>query len=284
MGPSNDVIHFILTRFNLRLWNKDKEGTAVRSREWLEHRFYLFEQYCLPSIKNQTCKDFEWIVLFDSSTPDEYKGRIDQWQAKCSQLIPIFVQPAEGRNFASIFRQEVIKRLKASKVITTYLDNDDALDIRFVEDLQARALKARVGQFINYTDGYQYYTDHKYLLRIHYPRNHFISVVEKGTPDKIKTIYGYGSHYYIEKIPGVKIEYVRRIPIWCEVIHEKNMGNDAYFLWGAKIIGDKGILQRDYAINETIESSFKLYVFRFLPRYFKTFLRRIKYFLFGRQW
>lgn len=276
--------HFILTRFNLLLWQKDKEGCKVRTVEWLEHRFILFEHYCLPSLCNQSCKDFEWIVLFDSRTPDKYKKRIEQCQTKCPQLIPIFIEPSEGRYFASIFKREVVKRLKAPRVLTTYLDNDDALDGRFVEDLQARVPNASDGQFFNYTDGYQFYTDHKYLLRIHYPRNHFVSVVEKGDPATLKTIYGFGSHYYIDKIEGVKIENVEGLPLWCEVIHEKNMGNDAYFLFGSKMISGGYQIRYSFGIDETVRSGVGLYLFGFLPRYFKTFLRRVKYFFFGRHW
>lgn len=276
--------YFILTRFNLFLWNKDKEGKKVRSKEWLEHRFALFEQYCLPSVKNQTCQNFEWIVLFDSATPESFNSKVEWYRNECPQLISVYVESQNGRYFAEIFRQEVVKRLNAQRVITTYLDNDDALSIHFIEDLQKRAESLNDGTFISYTGGYQFYTDYNYLIQIHYPRNHFISVLEKGDPDIIKTIYGYGSHYYIEKIPSVKIKKVKNLPMWCEVIHEKNMGNDAYFLWGAKMMRDKEILHREYAINKTIESSIKLYVFRFLPRYFKIFLKRIKYFLFGRHW
>lgn len=31
MSNHNDLQHFILTRFNLLLWNKDKEGNRVRT-------------------------------------------------------------------------------------------------------------------------------------------------------------------------------------------------------------------------------------------------------------
>jgi len=276
--------HFILTRFNLQLWQRDKEGCKVRTVEWLEHRFDLFEEYCMSSLIHQTCQNFEWIVLFDSMTPDQYKERIAQCQARCPQLIPVFVEPAEGRYFASLFRREVVKRLSARRVVTSYLDNDDALDSRFVEDLQARALKASDGQFINYTHGYQFYTDYKYLLQVHYPRNHFVSVVENGTTSMVKTIYGFGSHYYIDRINNVKIERVENDPMWCEVIHERNMGNDAYFLLGTQMIGDRGLLRARFGINEDVESGTGLYLFRFLPRYIRTFFRRVKYFFFGRHW
>ena len=94
--------HFILTRFNLLLWNKDKKGSKVRTVKWLEHRFTLFEKYCLPSVKNQTCQDFEWIVLLDSSTPEKYKAKIADYQKECPQFIPVFVEPLKGRYFAEI--------------------------------------------------------------------------------------------------------------------------------------------------------------------------------------
>ena len=271
--------HYILTRFNLFLWHKDKEGNKVRSSLWLEHRFMLFEQYCLPSIANQTCMAFEWIVLFDSKTPDKFKERIRELQTKCSQMKPVFVEPEKGRFFAEMFRKEVANRLAHSpgRVLTTYLDNDDALDLHFVEDIQRRVTELPNGTFIYYTEGYQLFTDHKYLMRIHYKRNHFASVVEDATV--MKTIYGYGSHYYIDKIPGAKIEYVKSLPMWCEVIHEKNMGNDAYFL-GARMVKDECVLINDFGLQEEVRHSAGLYLFRFLPRYFKTFIRRCGYFIF----
>lgn len=268
---------FLLTRFNLLLWEKDKEGKKVRSKVWLEHRFWLFEQYCLPSIAKQTCKEFEWVVLFDNTTPDDFKKRIGELQIKCPQLKPVFVEPEMGRYFSEIFRKEVAHRLAQSpgRVLTTYLDNDDALDIHFVEDIRRRASEQPDGTFIYYTDGYQFFTDHKYLMKIHYPRNHFVSVVENGNLSTVKTIYGYGSHYYIDKIKGASIEYVNNLPMWCQVVHEKNMGNDAYFL-RAKMVNEKTLLINNYGIQEEVKHGAGLYLFRFLPRYAKTFIRRCK--------
>ena len=272
---SNFFYHFLLTRFNLLLWNKDKEGNKVRSREWLEHRFRLFEKYCLPSIANQTCQDFEWIILFDSTTPEKFKIKIVEYQKECPQLVPVYVDPPKGRLFADIFREEVAKRVTTERVITSYLDNDDALNVGFVEDLQQRMQSLPDGTFIFYTNGYQFFTDHKYLMKIRYARNHFVSVVEEGNPTTLKTIYGYGSHYYIDNIKDARIEYVKQRPMWCEVIHKKNMGNDAYFL-GARMVKDAEVLKSDFALNETVKHSIWLYALRFLPRYTKTLLRRCK--------
>lgn len=283
MNNQNTLQHFILTRFNLVIWRQDKEGCPVRTPEWLEHRFLLFERYCLPSIKSQTCKDFEWIVLFDNETPEHYKDKIVGYQKECPQLVPVFVKQESGRRFAQIFRNTVVQRLNAERVITTYLDNDDALNKRFVEDIQQRMSSLADGTFLYYTDGLQYYTDYKYLMRIHYPRNHFVSVIESGNPLLLRTIYGFGSHYYIKKIKGVRIEYVKDLPMWCEVIHQKNMGNDAYFL-KVSMVSDENMLKREFGQDVTVEYGVGLYLFRFLPRYVKTFFRRCGYRLFGRKW
>lgn len=278
-----DLQHFILTRFNLLLWNKDKENRKVRSKEWLEHRFLLFEKYCLPSIKSQTCQDFEWIVLFDSMTPDCFKERIEGYLRECPQMIPIYVKPENGRCFAEIFRFEIVKRLCAQRVVSTYLDNDDALNVRFVEDVQQRVASLKDKTFVFYDDGYQLYTDYNYMMQIHYLKNHFVSVVEDGNPSNVRGIYGYGSHYYINKIKGVKIEHIKSQPLWCEVIHEKNMQNDAYFL-NARMMRDENLLEVSFGIQEKVRYGLCIYLFRFIPRYLKTFIRRCGYKIFGRHW
>lgn len=267
--------HIILTRFNLLLWNKAKDGRKVRTTEWLEHRFLLFEKYCLPSIKNQTCQSFEWIVLFDSMTPENYKEKITCFQKECPQLNPVFVEPKNGRFFVDIFKAEIVKRVKAKRVITTYLDNDDALSVRFLENLQQSAASMSDDTFIYYDDGYQLYTDHKYMMEIAFPRNHFVSYVEKGDPSSVKGVFRYGTHYYIYTIEGVKIEHVHNQRMWCEVVHEKNMENDAFFL-NAKMVRDSELLRREFAIDEAVESGLGIYLLKFLPRYGRTYVRRAK--------
>ena len=279
-----ELQHFLLTRFNILLWRQDKERRKVRTTKWLEHRFSLFEKYCLPSVKNQTCQNFEWIVLFDSMTPDNFKGRIACYQKDCPQLIPIFVEPENGWRFAAIFQKEITKRLKAKRVISTYLDNDDALNIGFVEDLQTRMSLFPDGTFLYYDEGCQFYTEHKYLMRIHYPRNHFVSVVEDGNALTLKGIYGYGGHYSIDKREGTKVEHINCQPMWCEVVHEKNMINDANFLLRTGVVRDEDLLKSEFAIEEIVKCGVSIYMFKFLPRYAKTFVRRAKQKVFGRKW
>jgi len=272
------IQHFILTRFNILLWNKAKDGKKVRTTKWLDHRFSLFEKYCLPSLKNQTCQDYEWIVLFDSMTPDSFKERIVGYQKECPQLIPVFVEPESGWRFAELFRNEIVKRLNAKRVLSTYLDNDDALNVRFVEDIQQRVLTVSDGTFINYDDGYQFYDVDKFMMRVHYPSNHFVSVVESGDAATIKGIFGYGGHASIEKMKGVKLECVKNQRMWCEVVHEKNVMNDAKIL-SVNMVRNDDLLRGEFAIDDVVKSGLGIYVFKFIPRYARTFVWRAKFIL-----
>jgi hypothetical protein len=97
------------------------------------------------------------------------------------------------------------------------------------------------------------------------------------------TIYGFDSHYYLVKIPGVRIEQIPDSRMWCEVIHDKNMANDAYFL-RATMEKDTDLLQRAFAIEAPLQHSPRLYLTRFLPRYAKTFVIRARNRIFGRKW
>lgn len=140
------------------------------------------------------------------------------------------------------------------------------------------------GTFIRYNDGYQYYTEGGFLTQIHYPKNHFVSVVERGLPSAVKGIFGYGGHYHIDEIEGVTIENVENARMWCEVVHERNMINDANILIGTKVVRDKDRLSRDFALDVVVDAGLDVYAFKFLPRYLKTFVMRAKNKLRGRQW
>jgi len=219
---------------------------------------------------------YEWIMLFDSMTPEKFKARIENCQKVCPQLTPVYVEPENGKYFAEIFRKEIVHRLRAKRVISTYLDNDDALDIGFVEDLLRRSFSVKDGTFFYYDEGFQFYTEDKYMMQIYYPRNHFVSVVEKGNSATVKGIFGYGRHYYIDKIEGANIVHVDTKPMWCEVVHEKNVLNDANFILRAKMVRNKDVLKNNFSVNESVGYSKGIYLCKFLPRYLKTFVKRAK--------
>lgn len=277
------IQHFILTRFNLALWPHDKLGNENGTTEWLEHRCAVFERYCLASVAAQTSKDFEWILLVNSETPEAYREKIESYKAICPQINVVYVKPENNRRFAAVFRHVVQKKASADRIITTYLDNDDCLGKNFVTDVQARLADLADNTFLYYKDGHQFFTEFGLMLKISYPRNHFPSVIESR--DNFRTIYGYGSHYYIDRLPDVRIEMVEGEPLWCEVIHERNESNDAYFLPGIKQVRDKELMRTLFSVDVDLDTHYtKSFVLHFVPRYIKTFIRRVRGRLFGMKW
>ena len=282
------IEHFILTRFNLRLWTKDKKRNDTRTNEWLKNRFDLFEKYCLPSIMNQTNHSFKWIVLFDLETPNNYKDRIKAYEKYCPSFCPCFVKAEKSRYFVSIFKEEIKRRMKedTNLLITTYLDNDDALHQNYVEETQK--IEATLPTFVSYVYGIQYYTELNIATRVPYTNNHFISLIEplKESSD-FRTVYGYGSHIAINKYKKTQTIYVNN-PIqdrWIEVIHEANMDNDVKMTLDTKLIEDIDKLKKEYSINVTLSKNSKsIFYTTFFIRAVKEMIRHIRLKIMGRKW
>ena len=116
-----NIHKYILTRFNLTLWQRDKNRNNTQTAEWLEQRFRLFEQFTLPSVLNQTDKNFKWIVLFCSETPIKYKSRIDEIRSRCPQFRAIGVAPGQSAIFGQIFKEVIENDLdgKAEGIVST---------------------------------------------------------------------------------------------------------------------------------------------------------------------
>lgn len=250
---------YILTRFNLKLWQTDKNSHNTQTDEWLEQRFQLFEQFTLPSVQNQTDKVFKWIVLFSSDTPIKYKSRIDDIRSICPQFRAIGVAPEQSANFGQIFKEVVENDFddKAEGIVsTTYLDNDDALSVHYMETIQniiSDKYREIVAQptFINFRFGCQYFTEQKIASKTYYKRNHFITLAEPLGNNSIKTVYGYGSHYYIGKHNGIRQIVEKKTDMWLEVIHEKNVINDVRMSIHTRIIGSEMLLRTFGVTAET---------------------------------
>ena len=281
--------HYILTRFNLRLWTKDKKRNETRTDEWLKQRFELFEKICLPSIMNQTNQTFKWIVLFDSETPEFYKKKIQHYQNICKLFCPCFVEACKSRYFVSVFREEIQKRIekKTNLLITTYLDNDDALHKNYIEEIQQMEVKRPT--FVSYVYGIQYYTELNIATRVPYTNNHFISLAEPLNENQtnFKTVYGYGSHVDINKHKRIETVYIKnpQQDRWIEVIHETNMDNDVKMTFDTKLIKDIDQLKKEYGIDIQLSKCSKnIFYSTFLYRAFKEVFRHIKLKITGRKW
>lgn len=254
------IYHFILTRFNLTLWTKDKNGAVIDRGEWLRERLYLFETYCLPSVKAQECQDFIWVLLCERPHEDDewiqLKEKIDEYKRLCPRIRPVWVRPKYGRAFASIFRNVTIKLLRECDVndedlcLTTYLDNDDMLHPLYVQLVQQEATSQGGNRTaISYNHGLQYFTELGVATRISYPNNHFMTFVENVR--NVRTCYGYGSHFLMDKNGAVNVYHInnRNWPMWVEVIHGNNVDNDMKMTLDTTILGAESTVAREFGLD-----------------------------------
>jgi N-acetylglucosaminyl-diphospho-decaprenol L-rhamnosyltransferase len=209
----SDFRHLILTRFNMRI-----EQCEPRGLDWLDHRFAIFERFCLPSVRSQTNQNFEWLVFFHPDMPEACKERVraySEWRA----FRPVY--------FRSVFDLAMVQSVASdlangySHLITTRLDNDDAICRTFVDAIQQRFAEQDF-QFLNFTNGYIWKEGHLYPAQ-HFS-NAFVSLVERA--EKCSTVYC-RNHMELDHVGPIL--QIQDAAAWLQVVHGRNLSNDA---WG----------------------------------------------------
>ena len=205
--------HVILTRFNVP--TKGREADVRAKTGWLERRFDLFERFCLPSVAGQTRHDFSWIIYFDAMTPAPFLARI----AKAQMRFPFIALFRDALPLDEV-RGDVSAHLPTGKgrVLTTRLDNDDALARDFVARVQDAGAAHRAGTALNFPDGFGWRKGWVYGARDE--SNPFASVVEDVAD--FRTIWAQ-PHALLDQ--AFRLIQIEDGPAWLQVIHGDNVTN-----------------------------------------------------------
>lgn len=208
------MLHVLLTRFNIA--SPGREVAIRNSPGWLDRRFGLFEQFCLPSIAGQTERNFHWLIYFDKDTPAEFKERIERDRA-IFNFTPRFVAMFDKALIADDVR--ALAKPGEDLIVTTRLDNDDALSSDFVHRVQAAAVDAPAQTVLNFTQGIAMRNGRLYTASDH--SNPFTSLVERDLPT-METIWAKSHHELGEKWTIVQVPSQ---PLWLQVVHGENVTN-----------------------------------------------------------
>jgi glycosyltransferase involved in cell wall biosynthesis len=246
--------HFILTRFNIGIYNSDlidRSGRSVResAAEWMEHRLKIFDSVCFPSIRAQTSQDFKWLVAFDEATPKNFVERIKAYQLNYPNFVPVF-GTWEGKKDAlwgTFFNPFIAPLLgdDTDYLITTRIDNDDAINIKYIETIQEMFCGQKFS-IINFPNGYCYHFGTVYSYK-HY-RSPFLTLIEKidrsgdgpafhSVMSKMHTDFDDYSH-------GGK--YFDFEPMWLQYIHARNISN---MVFGVKVDIAKDDIINQFAVR-----------------------------------
>jgi hypothetical protein len=211
--------HFLLTKFNTRSFQNGRKGCDP---VWLEERFSLFDWYCYPSVYKQSNQNFKWLVFFDTDTPEPFKRKIAEY-AKWSNFTPVYVDCVfPYGQFPDDVRALVQKLVTddCKYLITTWLDNDDAIASNYVQMIQDN-FQEQDSETINFLLGYQLYNGKLYLD--YEFSNHFISLVERYYPASFNTCLSRPHKELYEVCNSAKKVLCK--PAWVEVVHGKNVAN-----------------------------------------------------------
>ncbi len=217
MGQFN---HFFLTKFNVRSFPELRPGCEPA---WLERRFNLFDQFCFLSVFNQSNQNFKWLVFFDIDTPDNFKEKISEYSKKWENFIPVYLDcPLPYGEFPDEVRTVVRQHIPADceYLITTWLDNDDAIHKNYVQYIQDN-FEPKDGETLNFFFGYQLAEGKLYFdFEL---ANHFISLIEKYNPESFNTCLCRPHKELYEVCKSAKKIFCK--PLWVEVVHGSNYMN-----------------------------------------------------------
>ncbi len=208
--------HFLLTRFNLKIEGSSNNGLDAN---WLTNRFSIFKEFCLPSVLNQSNTNFTWIIFFDKDTPKVFKEKALELEANYRLIKVLFIDGFKELNndCAKLIKPFITENF----IITTRLDNDDAIHKDFINTIQNLAT-LKHNQIIDIRKGYQVSKKEKtYIFKLLKNKfNPFISIVEKT--DDYKTILS-KMHTSWRNEKDIIVYNGKRL--WIEFIHGENLAN-----------------------------------------------------------
>ena len=223
--------HFLITRFNLKQdsWVNDKHSIPLfgTTDNWLKRRFELFEDFCLPSVKSQSNKDFKWLVYFSIDTPDTYREIIKSIQLGFPSFLPKFI-PSMNELVPSIKSDIKIEceDLNNCTIITSRLDNDDALHEDFIKNIQSFVLHNGITKgVLDLPYGFCLKIEPNVVLTstIQFS-NAFISYVEPIISGvSLYTVFAKEHPNWVYSDSTYFLNHKR---LWMQIIHENNVLND----------------------------------------------------------
>lgn len=222
--------HFLVTPFNLLRFPMGV-GEQEKWLEWTRRRIELFKSYCLPSLLNQSNKNFKWLLYWDVNTPDEFKSFAD------SVVEYGFIEVRYEDGFDN-FKKNYPKYIKEQStdvdwVMISRIDNDDCFEKDAISTIQCN-FKPQNEFLISLASGYTLNEESKILSHYFYPMSPFITIIEDCHKDNLLGVYCKPHSSWQElrlfmskEILGLnkKSKFILEKPYWMQVVHDENVSN-----------------------------------------------------------
>lgn len=217
--------HYIITRYNVPYdgWTRDASGSSTKSIEWLSHRYDLFIKYCFPSIVGQTNQHFKWLIYVDIHTDHLYVSKLRDSLSK----FPHF--ELRVTNDYQTCMKDIKRTLSLSPtefVITSRVDNDDALGIHYVDRVQQQ-FNGQPDTLLNFLNGNGYAINYGVITGMYnIIHNHFTSLIERRKQDESNiSVLGFPH----DDPPGnIQVINVDAEHSWLKIFHDRNLKSKVF--------------------------------------------------------
>lgn len=191
------IIHFIITRFLLVLFKANGFPEKLYSEDYIPNGIRVMKKYLFPSLENQSCKNFTWILLLGN-------------KANITYVRSLF-------NFNNSFEKKIIYQKDFKKylrnvtngfdvLITTPIDYDDIIYYDAVNDVRKAININKPMLLYGYNRGLIYFEiEDKYCDFYRTYKNEgvmsiFISlIIVLNKVNNTLTVYDLGDHVKIRK-------------------------------------------------------------------------------------
>jgi hypothetical protein len=284
----NNICHFVCSRFNLYLKeNIIKYKWDISEDEWMEKHLDAFEMGLIPSLKNQTCQNFNYICWFDERTSQKHRDRIDTIKKNFSNFYPLYIDliyspkesiyPEEDINdvFFLNYHKNYIKNICGENkkiILQTRVDIDDYLHKNFINIIQENIEYYFKKQF---KDNLILYNDEnkiKKIISVYFPVGYYVHMERE--PREFLKVRKLGNQFCTiiehnnENLTGIwdaihiswrslSSEIVLDIeePMWIWTIHDNNFGHKKHRTfkkhdYNFRYKYDKNLFYDNFAFND----------------------------------
>jgi hypothetical protein len=222
--------HYIVTRFNIGLY----QLINVDPQKWFNERIKVFADITVPSIRKQTCQNFEWVLLFDQQTPTDHARKMKNVLESIPNVRSLFLSLPKDWVFKKYSERgsvtanytPLVKYIQPQSKysLQTRLDNDDALMPDAVEKIQMNVITAKNRYIVDIRLGYILDTLKKHAFNAVHPiGSPFLSLFQTNNKNTI-------SVYNNMHRSMVKDVHVRTINerLWVMHVHGNNVSNRVF--------------------------------------------------------
>lgn len=194
-NPNLRIIHLIITRFIIEFIREFKK--KIYKEDYIQNGIRVMKKYLFPSLENQSCKDFTWILMIGNNANITYIKSLLNFNNSFESKV-IYQKDIKG------YITNITKGFDI--LITSRIDYDDSIYYDAVNDVRKAININRPILLYGYNRGVYYFeSNDKYYDYYHNFKNQgtmsiFVSLISVlNKVNDIYTIYDLGIHALVRK-------------------------------------------------------------------------------------